>query len=344
MPANVNGMVKEAIRAYRAGKTDEAQALLLKATELDETNEQAWMWLSAVVDDIEDQIVCLENVLTINPDNTTAQRGLRILQKKQAGQGGSSGSGGTSDGESGGSTSPFAGIDQDELGDIDSDTSGFMSELDLGISDGTSDDLEEDDLESPPAQSAPQNQFEAAFEAADFDENYEDDFDDLESPDVAFDEFGDPFEQFERPGQGSQGVSAEGSDEPSAEDDFLLEDDLESPAETDNAEQAPAAADDDDMDSLLDELPAEDDAPSAATTQRTQTGQRTRNKAARFAEPEQAEVADSFDAYFRHLPDGIKPTRMPGVDEKYPPLLLIVLAMLVLANLAALALLLVNLT
>jgi len=73
--ANVDAMVREAKRAIREGNKSEAQALLLRATEIDQSSEQAWMWLSAVVESIEDQMICLENVLQINPKNADAKRG-----------------------------------------------------------------------------------------------------------------------------------------------------------------------------------------------------------------------------------------------------------------------------
>lgn len=82
MSANVDAMVREGINAYRAGSKDEARALLYKAVELDEQHEQAWLWLSAVVDSVEDQQTCLENVLTINPNNERARDGLRILAQR----------------------------------------------------------------------------------------------------------------------------------------------------------------------------------------------------------------------------------------------------------------------
>jgi hypothetical protein len=85
MPANVDGMVREGISAYRAGRKDEARALLLRATEIDQYNEQAWLWLSAVVESPEEQRTCLENVLTINPNNERAQQGIEMLSQKGAG-------------------------------------------------------------------------------------------------------------------------------------------------------------------------------------------------------------------------------------------------------------------
>ncbi len=82
MPANVEGMVREGVNAYRAGKKEEARALLLRAVEIDQYNEQAWLWLSAVVETPEEQRTCLENVLTINPNNERARQGLDMLSKK----------------------------------------------------------------------------------------------------------------------------------------------------------------------------------------------------------------------------------------------------------------------
>lgn len=80
--SNVEGMVRAGIEAARAGRREEAYSLLLRATELDETNETAWLWLAGVVDSPEDQQTCLENVLTINPHNERARRGLDALHTK----------------------------------------------------------------------------------------------------------------------------------------------------------------------------------------------------------------------------------------------------------------------
>ena len=79
MSANVEAMVREGINAFKAGRKDESRALLLKATELDQYNEQAWLWLSGLMDTPEDQRTCLENVLAINPNNERASQGLAYL-------------------------------------------------------------------------------------------------------------------------------------------------------------------------------------------------------------------------------------------------------------------------
>ncbi|MBI1279275.1 MAG: hypothetical protein GC179_14200 [Anaerolineaceae bacterium] len=82
MPANVDGMVREGISAYRAGNKEEARTLLLRAVEIDQYNEQAWLWLSAVVETPEEQRTCLENVLTINPNSDRAKQGIDMLDQK----------------------------------------------------------------------------------------------------------------------------------------------------------------------------------------------------------------------------------------------------------------------
>ena len=59
-----------------------ARQLLLEAVEKDEANVQAWLWLSTVMDNPDDQLTCLENVLALEPDNTSAQKGMALLKKK----------------------------------------------------------------------------------------------------------------------------------------------------------------------------------------------------------------------------------------------------------------------
>jgi hypothetical protein len=79
MSANVEAMVREGINAFKGGRKDEARALLLKATELDQYNEDAWLWLSGLMDTPDDQRTCLENVLAINPNNERASQGLSYI-------------------------------------------------------------------------------------------------------------------------------------------------------------------------------------------------------------------------------------------------------------------------
>lgn len=77
-------LLRRGIAAAKAGRREEARQILLHIVELDERNEQAWLWLSGAVDGREDRRVCLENVLAINPNNAHAQQGLRHLNRQAA--------------------------------------------------------------------------------------------------------------------------------------------------------------------------------------------------------------------------------------------------------------------
>jgi tetratricopeptide (TPR) repeat protein len=77
----VTQLLKQGIAAAKAGQKKEARQALIQVTELDERNEQAWLWLSGVVKSLEDRRICLQNVLDINPDNAHAQTGLRWLDQ-----------------------------------------------------------------------------------------------------------------------------------------------------------------------------------------------------------------------------------------------------------------------
>jgi len=73
-------MLNRAIIAAKAGRKAEARQLLEAVLDTDERNERAWLWLSGVVDSDEERVICLENVLSINPDNQAAHRGLAVLR------------------------------------------------------------------------------------------------------------------------------------------------------------------------------------------------------------------------------------------------------------------------
>ena len=83
-PHQVKQWLRQGIAAAKAGNDEQARELLLKVVDVDEYNEQAWVWLSGVVGSDEDREICLENVLAINPDNHLAQAGLAYLRGRQA--------------------------------------------------------------------------------------------------------------------------------------------------------------------------------------------------------------------------------------------------------------------
>lgn len=79
---SVSQTLARAIQLVRERRKEEARGLLLQVIERDESNEQAWLWLSGVVDDPQDMQVALANVLTINPGNEPARRGLEMLRQR----------------------------------------------------------------------------------------------------------------------------------------------------------------------------------------------------------------------------------------------------------------------
>jgi hypothetical protein len=68
-----------------AGRRSEAQQLLLTYVDRDEMNEEAWLWLSGAVDELDDIETSLQNCLQINPNNARAQQGLEwVAQQRTA--------------------------------------------------------------------------------------------------------------------------------------------------------------------------------------------------------------------------------------------------------------------
>lgn len=70
------------VAAARGGQKSIAASLLRQAVKLNPQHEQAWLWLSGVLDKPEDVSFCLRSVLGINPHNTRAQRGLTLLEQQ----------------------------------------------------------------------------------------------------------------------------------------------------------------------------------------------------------------------------------------------------------------------
>ncbi len=75
-------LVQQGIAAVKAGNKAQARRLLGRAIQEDPRSEQAWLWLSAAVDDDQERLTCLDQVLAINPDNEMARRGAAALRQK----------------------------------------------------------------------------------------------------------------------------------------------------------------------------------------------------------------------------------------------------------------------
>jgi hypothetical protein len=68
-----------AITAIRSGRKEEGRQLLNLLIQQNPNNEQAWLWMSSVVNNDEQRARCLYHVLAINPNNELARRGLQLL-------------------------------------------------------------------------------------------------------------------------------------------------------------------------------------------------------------------------------------------------------------------------
>jgi hypothetical protein len=78
MPEDEFARLMEAGRlAYAQGNRQRAHDLWREAATIDPYSEQVWLALLDVLDTDEDRIVCLQNVIAINPMNIQARRQLR---------------------------------------------------------------------------------------------------------------------------------------------------------------------------------------------------------------------------------------------------------------------------
>ncbi len=74
--------LQQAIAAIKSGDKATGKRLLIEALKTDSHNENAWLWMTKVVNSDKERIKCLENALRINPDNEIARRGMNLLQRK----------------------------------------------------------------------------------------------------------------------------------------------------------------------------------------------------------------------------------------------------------------------
>ena len=82
--SNLEEKLEQGIASAQAGRKQKARTLLTEVVEADESRLEAWLWLSQVVDSLEEQALCLENVLTLEPENEFAQTALAGVQAEQA--------------------------------------------------------------------------------------------------------------------------------------------------------------------------------------------------------------------------------------------------------------------
>jgi tetratricopeptide (TPR) repeat protein len=79
----VDELLREGIAAAKSGQRERARDLLMRVVEQDEENVTAWLWLSGVVDSLDEREVCLENVLALDPANAAARKGLAWVRRQK---------------------------------------------------------------------------------------------------------------------------------------------------------------------------------------------------------------------------------------------------------------------
>ena len=77
-------LLRRGTEAARAGQRSQAREIFLRVVETEPRNEMAWMWLTGLVDELEDKIIACENVLTINPANEKVKTYLETLLQRKA--------------------------------------------------------------------------------------------------------------------------------------------------------------------------------------------------------------------------------------------------------------------
>ncbi|MBN1886495.1 MAG: tetratricopeptide repeat protein [Thermoflexales bacterium] len=81
MGSDLDTWLEQGIAAAKAGDEAAAKELLLYVLRQDERNETAWLWLASVVESEEEQRICLDNVLTIDPANQNARAWLAAMEQ-----------------------------------------------------------------------------------------------------------------------------------------------------------------------------------------------------------------------------------------------------------------------
>jgi len=77
--SNINELIEQGTMAVKSGDKVAARLLLVNALQINDKNEQAWLWLSGAVDSNAERKYCIEKVLEINPQNQAAKKGFTVL-------------------------------------------------------------------------------------------------------------------------------------------------------------------------------------------------------------------------------------------------------------------------
>lgn len=86
MPGEPVPTIEQAIQAAKSGQKEAAQAMLIQIVDADPEEMQAWVWLSYVIDDLDEKETCYHNILTLDPYNQFALKGLNWLNAHRSQQ------------------------------------------------------------------------------------------------------------------------------------------------------------------------------------------------------------------------------------------------------------------
>ena len=81
--ATPEALLEAGIQALKAGWRQDAQNLIFKAIARKPTYVRAWIWMSEAYTDLGDRIRCLEQVISLDPDNEKVRARLQALQEQQ---------------------------------------------------------------------------------------------------------------------------------------------------------------------------------------------------------------------------------------------------------------------
>ncbi len=73
----------DAIELIKVDHKDEAAALLRELIRENGNFEDAWLWMSVAVSSMDQSVICLDNVLRVNPGNAAAASALYRLRESE---------------------------------------------------------------------------------------------------------------------------------------------------------------------------------------------------------------------------------------------------------------------
>ncbi|MCB0211163.1 MAG: hypothetical protein KDJ52_17625 [Anaerolineae bacterium] len=77
----MSNKLQQAVDAINLGDKSRGQKILTEVLKSEPQNEDAWLWMSKIVTNVEQKKQCLEQVLSLNPSNKEAQQELEQLQQ-----------------------------------------------------------------------------------------------------------------------------------------------------------------------------------------------------------------------------------------------------------------------